>query len=204
MIWEDPGIYLEPEAPFWENVLVENSAAPMCWPWIGARRSAGYGAFRGIVAHRYSWALQNCMIPHIRLVICHDCDYRPCVNPNHLTLGTRKDNSDDIDARGRRRVHVGNRDPRAKAPCSRCGMVGRWPIPYKGESIGRDCDCFDKALDADEINLSFSLPSRWDRTAPATLADLSLRATPAALEYLAALDIRDLVNPISREGNRIL
>lgn len=59
----------------------------------------GYGALwvngqnRG--AHRLAWELKNGPIPH-GMFICHRCDNRQCVNVDHLFLGTRKDNIDDM------------------------------------------------------------------------------------------------------------
>lgn len=80
-----------------------------CWPWIGARTGKGYGAFsvpspsgrpRLMVASRVSYEIYVGPIPP-RLFVCHRCDNRECVRPDHLFLGTHQDNMDDKRAKGR-------------------------------------------------------------------------------------------------------
>jgi hypothetical protein len=80
---------------------------PSCWEWTGALRN-GYGAIgRGgrkdgvEYAHRltYQWA-HNTAIPK-GMDILHACDNRKCVNPAHLSVGTRQANVDDMMAKGR-------------------------------------------------------------------------------------------------------
>lgn len=191
---------VESEALFWKNVLVENPENGSCWPWIGWSYSGGYGQFLGIPAHRYSWAIHNGMIPHECLVVCHDCDFRPCVNPSHLTLGTYKDNVGDVLSRNRRRVHAEGRDERAWAACSRCGIFGRWPVPYQGELIGKSCLCWAGLIDANQVSTAFVPPApRWDRGAPPVpLAALKIRATSAAIRFLDTRDAGLLISPLAR------
>lgn len=74
-----------------------------CWEWTASLLDEGYGQFwdyRCIQAHRYSWILHNGPIPK-GLWVLHRCDNRKCVRPDHLFIGTRQENMDDMVAKGR-------------------------------------------------------------------------------------------------------
>jgi hypothetical protein len=76
-----------------------------CWLWKGAPDKDGYGRIgikkKTFKAHRVSYALHNG--DHGDLMVMHKCDTPPCVNPDHLFIGTAKDNSDDMKKKGRSR-----------------------------------------------------------------------------------------------------
>lgn len=86
---------------FWSNVTVANPDD--CWEWRGAA-SGGYGKInvdgKEMLAHRYSYQLHYGLIPD-GLWVLHRCDNPPCVNPNHLFLGTNDDNIADMRAKQR-------------------------------------------------------------------------------------------------------
>lgn len=91
---------------FWKYVEKTDG----CWWWRGACQgdrlrygfmSAGSVA-RRIKAHRLSWELAHGEIP-TGLCVCHKCDNPLCVRPDHLFLGTQKDNSQDMVRKGRQR-----------------------------------------------------------------------------------------------------
>lgn len=78
-----------------------------CWIWTGATNGNGYGRFVydgiHIYAHRAALAFAVGEIPP-GMVACHSCDNPPCVNPDHLRVGTMKDNVRDMHERGRARI----------------------------------------------------------------------------------------------------
>jgi hypothetical protein len=75
-----------------------------CWLWVGSLNWAGYGRMttpRGrLKTHRLSWEQHHGPIPS-GLQVCHKCDVRSCCNPDHLFVGTNKDNHLDKVAKGR-------------------------------------------------------------------------------------------------------
>lgn len=89
---------------FWANVIVSDG----CWAWASSKSRDGYGKIsvniegrcKSLRAHRVSWEIHNGPIPE-GLLVCHHCDNPECTNPDHLFLGTVKDNSEDMVAKGR-------------------------------------------------------------------------------------------------------
>ena len=76
-----------------------------CWEWKGWKDKDGYGglSYKGVTykAHRVSYELYSGIAPGDKCV-CHSCDNPSCVNPDHLWLGTQKENVHDMIAKGRR------------------------------------------------------------------------------------------------------
>lgn len=75
-----------------------------CWLWTAAVTSQCYGRFsvgrKTLRAHRVAYELYIGIIPD-GLHVLHKCDQPPCVNPEHLFLGTHADNTADMCAKGR-------------------------------------------------------------------------------------------------------
>lgn len=98
---------------FWSKV--DKSDVDGCWLWAGHQDSStGYGTFRlgstyAKRAHRVAYELANGPIQKGKLV-CHTCDNRMCVRPDHLFLGTIQDNLRDMKDKNRQ---------------ARGGMLGR-------------------------------------------------------------------------------
>lgn len=89
---------------FWQRV--ERGDAAACWPWRGSMLPKGYGRFYpaegvGLYAHRVSWEIANGRPVPDGLHVMHACDNPRCVNPAHLSVGTRSDNMRDCVAKGR-------------------------------------------------------------------------------------------------------
>lgn len=95
-------------ARFWAKVnkdgpVIREELGP-CWIWT-ASTTHGYGMFNVgqqtiVAAPRVSWIIHN-GVPPKGILICHKCDNRPCCRPDHLFLGTHKDNLSDMAAKGR-------------------------------------------------------------------------------------------------------
>lgn len=106
-----------PEIRFWRKV----KKGPGCWEWQGCTNLIngrnGYGLWRANnklwPAHRYAYTLLVGPIP-AGLFVCHSCDNRKCVNPEHLWLGTAADNAHDRDRKGRTIVGTWSRRPVAE------------------------------------------------------------------------------------------
>ena len=84
------------------NVLVSTSG---CWDWQLSRYAGGYGRIsigkqKQDYAHRVSYRVYHGEIPK-GMVVRHSCDNPRCCNPEHLSLGTQRDNVHDCISRGR-------------------------------------------------------------------------------------------------------
>lgn len=97
----------EAMAVFWYKVDKRSDAE--CWNWTGSKIKARgtnswYGVFgvhkKKFLAHRLAYEWKSGKIPN-DLLACHTCDNSLCVNPNHIFIGTHKDNTADMLKKGR-------------------------------------------------------------------------------------------------------
>jgi hypothetical protein len=91
---------------FWAKVRKTDE----CWFWMGACYPCGYGEFHlptkeTVAAHRVAYQLLVGPIP-VGMVLCHHCDERRCVRPDHLFVGTQRDNMRDMATKGRQGFQV--------------------------------------------------------------------------------------------------
>ena len=84
------------QSRFWDKVEKTDG----CWRWLASKNKGGYGQLSGYIAHRVSYTIHYGAIPK-GMIVCHKCDNPECTNPEHLFVGTYKDNWDDAISKGR-------------------------------------------------------------------------------------------------------
>lgn len=122
-----------------------------CWIWQGRARRKGYGAFsykgKDIVASRASYLLLKGDIPS-GLFVCHSCDNPPCVNPEHLWLGTYTDNRRDMIEKGRGGIYFGETNGRAKLTDTQIAEI------FALKESGLSCRSIGKIYSIDNSHVS--------------------------------------------------
>ncbi len=121
-----------------------------CWLWTGSARAIrkGYLQYGEMVlqknyeqkhflAHRISWILYKGEIPD-GMDVLHRCDVPLCVNPDHLFIGTQKDNVTDMIKKGRKFIARGERAGSAKLTDDKVRQIRslyvRGKAPYKNDN----------------------------------------------------------------------
>jgi len=105
-LWQDPVRRAAMFARFWAKV--QRADAKACWLWVGQGNGRGYGMFAvigrtRIPAHKFAWLASRGEVP-AGMEVCHSCDVPRCVNPDHLFLGSHRDNHLDSVRKGRKRA----------------------------------------------------------------------------------------------------
>lgn len=96
-----------------------------CWNWVGGMQTDGYGSmgmkdgetgkWSNWPAHRVSWYIHFGELPkYPEYEICHKCDNRLCVNPEHLFVAPHADNIRDMFKKNRSYNRKGENNPKAK------------------------------------------------------------------------------------------
>ena len=118
-----------------------------CIEWQGSKDRDGYGQinYEGVTkrAHRVVYCdYHNIVLEDIdNLVVMHTCDNPSCINPNHLTVGTQKDNVRDMLLKGRRYDSSGENNPRAIVDATTVNYIRKNYIKghkeFGGAALGR-------------------------------------------------------------------
>ena len=145
-------------AKFWHKTFVDESSKMIrdakkwyghCWKWKGPFFQSGYGHYtlrrKEYRAHRVAYYLAYGQIPEESFV-CHKCDNPSCVNPQHLFLGTAKENTQDMISKDRLNQSRGE-----NKGISQRKSTGKWRARYmknyKNILVG-EFDTKEEALEA--------------------------------------------------------
>jgi hypothetical protein len=124
-----------------------------CWLWTGAKSKAGYGQIRAtrqrltLYAHNIAYRRWVSEVPE-GMEVCHRCDVRHCVRPDHLFAGTRYDNLRDMvnkdrHVRGERTCNAVLTDDLAREILRRAGSVSNRTL---ARSIGVSRSTVDRVI----------------------------------------------------------
>lgn len=123
----DTGISNTNKNRFYSNIIINGEND--CLEWRGTMKSNGYGQFRTLNkkwfhAHRYSYELFVSEIP-VGMCVLHKCDNRKCVNPEHLWVGTKKENTQDMFLKQRNGYCglKGEKNGKAKLNCEDVALI---------------------------------------------------------------------------------
>ena len=134
---------------FWSKVRKTEE----CWVWTSSKHGHGYGLFflngKTERAHRLSYKIQFGEIPK-GMQVCHHCDNTSCVRPDHLFLGTAKQNMEDASRKGR--LPIGENAARSKLTAPKVGEIrarhasGNNPIAKLAREYGVSRPTIDAVL----------------------------------------------------------
>lgn len=109
-----------------------------CWIWTAAKDWDGYGSTYGFQtqmrAPKMFYFIWKGVVPE-GLFVCHKCDTPSCVNPNHLFLGTAKENNHECLNKGRHSCGRGSRNGSAKLSEAQVEEIRNKYRPYSRDGF---------------------------------------------------------------------
>lgn len=112
-----------------------------CWKWTGNISKRGYGRFSNFYSHRVSFEMFKGKLGS--LYVCHTCDWPTCVNPDHLFLGTAKDNTQDMISKKRRKIMKGLNARNCKMTEEKIKKIVKFFNENKNMSVSKIARHFD-------------------------------------------------------------
>lgn len=145
---------------------INKNSKNSCWNWKGYINPSGYGEFfcskknKHIRAHRLSYSLFKGEIPE-GMFVCHTCDNPSCVNPDHLWVGTPKDNVQDMIKKGRgSKPPLHREEDQHKSKLTKKDVLKIIEIYYKGMSQNKISKIYK--VNVSTINIIFRKKS-WKK-----------------------------------------
>jgi hypothetical protein len=135
-----------------------------CWEFTGCRNKDGYGMI-GIFnevksTHRVSYEIYIGPIPD-GLCVCHTCDNPPCFNPQHLFIGTHKDNMIDMQSKGRTGIKYAEDNPQSKLTKEQVDEIRRLHIPTYRGGRGSNTLSLAKQYGVSRSHINRIINKRW-------------------------------------------
>ena len=142
---------------------VNNTNSNECWEWTAKTAVAGYGRLtvdkKSILAHRLSYELFKGKIPE-DFCVCHTCDNRKCINPDHLWLGTKSDNTKDMYSKNRQYDVAGENHGRTKLNWSQIGEIRKLKGKETLVNIGKKYGIAKSAVSAIQRGITWNRKER--------------------------------------------
>lgn len=125
----------------WYQARMIKDTITGCWVWQRSCTTRGYPQMWKLpstdrYAHRHIWRLLNGEIPD-KLEVMHKCDNPKCINPEHLEVGTHRDNMDDMVAKKRDRKASGAQSGKAKLTDAEVCAIRALPIGTNQQKIAQ-------------------------------------------------------------------
>lgn len=156
-----------------------------CWEWTACTSPGGYGAIqiagKKVTAHRAMWRAMY-GDPPAGIFVCHRCDNKRCINPNHLFAGTAMENNRDRSIKGRSFRGTGERHPNSRfTDVEVAAAVARTAAGETRAEVAAALGVSSSTVDAWKRRHGVRVGKRGQRNGNAKLSDTDVVAVRARL-----------------------